>query len=112
MQWNAGRRLGGCNVGIEVAIISGLATAGAAYVTATAFTFTIFAKAFAVGFTLSLLSQQLLKPPKQQGVVSRDRNETLRTTTAPRRLLYGEVQVGGHLVFFENSDNNDTCTWL
>jgi len=54
----------------------------------------------------AVISAAFSKKPKAQGPFSRDRTLTVRQPAAPRRVVYGQIKVGGVLLFMHATDND------
>jgi hypothetical protein len=89
----------GVSVGVGVTL--GVIAASAAMST--------FLAAFTVSLVMTTLSGALAKKPQAQQSVDtalRQRTQTVRSTTEPRKLVYGEVLLSGPLLFAANDASN------
>ena len=80
----------------------GAAAAGLTVFGALATTFTGFAYAFALGATLSAVSRALAPTPSL-GAQLRGITQTTRNPAGSRQLVYGQMRVGGQVVFISHS---------
>lgn len=95
---------------MAVSAIVGLVTAGgaavAALATGAAFGLTAFATAFAIGAGISMVARALMPVP-DLGEQMRGTTVTSRDPAGPRKLIYGQVRVGGNVVFIAHSGTDN-----
>ena len=95
---------------MAIAAVAGLASAGGAFAAAvaagTAFGFGAFATAFAIGAGLSMVSRALAPKP-DLGAQLQGITQTTREPAGPRQLVYGQMRVGGQVVFLSHSGNDN-----
>jgi predicted nucleic acid-binding Zn-ribbon protein len=84
----------------------GAAAAGLTVFGALATTFTGFAYAFALGAGLSIVSRALTPKPSL-GAQLRGITQTTREPAGTRKLIYGQMRVGGNVVFIEHSGSDN-----
>lgn len=73
-----------------------------------------FISATLASAALSVLSSALIKKPSNQATtsLSQARTVTTRQAAAPRRVIYGEMRVGGTIVYMDARDNVGGTQWL
>ena len=102
-------------MGIIAAAVGALATAGAGLVTGQitgALFFSTFLKTFVANAVLGGL-QSLGSKSNPGGDTTTDRSQAFRQPISSRRLIYGEVKVGGPIVYLHVSDEEDNKNeWL
>jgi hypothetical protein len=95
---------------MAVSAIVGLVTAGgaavAALATGAAFGLAAFATAFAIGAGISMVARALMPVP-DLGEQMRGTTVTSRDPAGPRKLIYGQVRVGGNVVFIAHSGTDN-----
>lgn len=91
---------------MAIAAIAGLASAASAALAITAITFTQLAVAFAIGAGLSMVSRALAPKPSL-GAQLRGITQTTREPAGTRKLIYGQMRVGGNVVFIEHSGSDN-----
>lgn len=85
------------------------AVAAAAVAAASGATLAAIATAFVSTLVLGVVSSALAPKPKAASAPSfalRDRTVTVRQSISPRRVIYGQVRVGGTLVFIQSTNSN------
>ena len=93
---------------MAVSAIAGLASALSAAVSIgfSAITFAQFATAFAIGAGLSMVSRALAPKPNI-GAQMRGITTTTREPAGSRKLIYGQMRVGGQVVFIAHSGDDN-----
>jgi hypothetical protein len=93
---------------MAIAAVAGLSSAlsAAAYIGFQAITFAQFATAFAIGAGLSMVSRALAPKPNL-GAQLRGITETTRNPAGPRQIVYGQIRVGGQIVYIQHSGTNN-----
>lgn len=84
----------------------GAAAAGAAFFSFAAGTFAAFVGYFALGAGLSMVSRALAPKP-DLGAQLQGITQTTREPAGPRQLVYGQMRVGGQVVFLSHSGNDN-----
>ena len=84
----------------------GSAAAGLTIFGLSATTFAGFAAAFALGAGLSIVSRALAPKPNL-GAQLRGITETTRNPAGPRQIVYGQIRVGGQIVYIQHSGTNN-----
>ena len=84
----------------------GSAAAGLTIFGLSATTFAGFAAAFALGAGLSMVSRALAPKPNL-GAQLRGITETTRNPAGPRQIVYGQIRVGGQIVYIQHSGTNN-----
>lgn len=59
----------------------------------------------AIAYVISRAATKIFAPETPKGV-TQNRTQTIREPTAARRILYGQAQIGGAIVYMEVTDNN------
>lgn len=91
---------------MAVSTIAGIAS-GLGYAIATeTFKWIVFAKFFALGAGLSMISRALAPKPNL-GAQLEGITQTTREPASPRQLIYGQVRVGGQVVFLSHSGDDN-----
>lgn len=93
---------------MAIAAVAGLSSAlgAAAYIGFQAITFAQFATAFAIGAGLSMVSRALAPKPNL-GAQLRGISQTSRDPAGPRQIVYGQMRVGGQIVYIQHSGTNN-----
>ena len=93
---------------MAIAAVAGLASVGSAMIAAgtLAIGWGAAIGAFALGAGLSIVSRALAPKPNL-GAQLRGITQTTKDPAGPRQLVYGQVRVGGQIVYIQNSGTNN-----
>jgi hypothetical protein len=91
---------------MAVSTIAGLASSLGYAIATETFKWIVFAKFFALGAGLSMISRALAPKPNL-GAQLEGITQTTREPASPRQLIYGQVRVGGQVVFLSHSGDDN-----